>query len=606
MFKNIAKLLKGRVWRLIKVEILFTAMFVFLAVPVCGLLSTLAMKMAGFKHVGDDNAAAYLMNPLVIIAIILQMLIIAYMTLANIMAILTCLYSSKTEKIKTFDIMLDGFKETKTVLKKGKVFFVIYLLLLVPLANLATISDGAIGLHVPEFIVDAIKNNVLIVGLIGILLLVILYFLIRWAFAIHYMFAEEISFKEARKKSREYTKGKKIRVLLEVILTPIIYGIIMTVAFAIIMAVVFLLIKFFVPTNVQFTFALNTTYIGMLIFILITFLLAMPVFYSVISAEFNRNYEVKEVSVTSYKKAPKVIILVVMLVFIAGSVAAFASDIVSMDDVMLGVNIPDIHAHRGSSINNPENSMAAFKQAIKDEADYIELDVHQTKDQKIVVTHDSSLSRITSGKVNKEVYELTYDEIHKLDVGSWFDKKFSYLRVATLDEVMDLCKGKIKLNIEIKPTGHEKDFEKHVIEIVRRHNFENDCMLASLNYDSVKKVKELAPDIKTLALFISAVGDFSVYKEADAFSVEETFLDDDFVPSVHQKGKEVLLWTINRKENCREALDKGVDGIITDNPLMVQEVIAEEPEGQVIIDIISEIFPDKVSDAGDGYNTKSP
>lgn len=111
-----------------------------------------------------------------------------------------------------------------------------------------------------------------------------------------------------------------------------------------------------------------------------------------------------------------------------------------------------------------------------------------------MVTHDEGLKRIAA--IPKNVWELTYDELARYDVGSWFSTDYSDLRVAKLDEVLKLCKGKIKLNIELKPTGHEPDFEQHVLDLIHENDYkEGEYILASLNADALKTLKRLEPNV---------------------------------------------------------------------------------------------------------------
>ena len=108
----------------------------------------------------------------------------------------------------------------------------------------------------------------------------------------------------------------------------------------------------------------------------------------------------------------------------------------------------EITAHRGDVSQAPENTIPAFKAAIESGADWIELDINQTKDGVLVVLHDENLMRVAG--VPHKVRDLTYDEIRSLDVGSRLGPDFQGTSIPTLSEVLDYCRGKIKLNIEIK------------------------------------------------------------------------------------------------------------------------------------------------------------
>ena len=240
----------------------------------------------------------------------------------------------------------------------------------------------------------------------------------------------------------------------------------------------------------------------------------------------------------------------------------------------------------------PENSIPAYAAAIEQGADWIELDVHQTADNIVVISHDANIKRISG--VDKNIWEMTYAELETYDVGSWFSDEYSYLRLPTLDEVIKLCKGKIKLNIEIKPTGHETDFEKNVIDIVKANGFENDCMLASLDIEALKKVKEIDPNIKTLYDMAVAAGNISEMTFIDGFSIEETFIDYDIVDQIHQNNKKVFVWTVNEPSNIINICKYDIDNILTDDPLTAREVINEEKLSDSTVDFVNLFFKEEM------------
>ena len=154
-----------------------------------------------------------------------------------------------------------------------------------------------------------------------------------------------------------------------------------------------------------------------------------------------------------------------------------------------------ITAHRGDQSAAPENTLSAFEAAIENGADYVELDVTETKDGILVILHDDSLMRTTG--LEKNIWDVTYEETQKLDAGSWYLADFAGERIPTLEEVIGLCKGKIKMNIEIKIAGYEsKEFVEKVVALIQREEILNQCIVTSFDYDTVRKVKELEPAIQ--------------------------------------------------------------------------------------------------------------
>ena len=238
---------------------------------------------------------------------------------------------------------------------------------------------------------------------------------------------------------------------------------------------------------------------------------------------------------------------------------------------MLGGAAPIVTAHRGYSAAAPENTLPAFQLAIDHGCERAELDVQMTKDGIVMVTHDANLRRC-AGR-NGNIYNLTYDEVRRLDAGRWFGQKYTGTRVPTLEEVLDQCKGRIQLNIEIKPNAATPELEAETVRIIYEKGFEHDCVITSQSYDTLCKVKELAPEIQTGYILALGVGSYYDLPAADFFSVESTFITPGMVQQIHLRGKTISAWTVNRQEDASDLLSLGVDDIITDKPEMVQQLM---------------------------------
>ena len=157
--------------------------------------------------------------------------------------------------------------------------------------------------------------------------------------------------------------------------------------------------------------------------------------------------------------------------------------ILPQDDALLtavGGVTPLVTFHRGDCTVAPENTLPAFRSAILKGGDRIELDVQMTSDGVVVVTHDSNLKRCT-GK-NAKVYDLTYAEVAQLDAGRWFSSRFADTRIPTLEQVLQLCRGRIGLNVEIKPSAATPALEAETVRLLREYGFDSsNCVITSYN-----------------------------------------------------------------------------------------------------------------------------
>jgi glycerophosphoryl diester phosphodiesterase len=222
-----------------------------------------------------------------------------------------------------------------------------------------------------------------------------------------------------------------------------------------------------------------------------------------------------------------------------------------------------VTAHRGHSRAAPENTLSAVRKAIASGADYVEMDVQQTADGVVVLLHDRDLKRVAGDP--RRIEEVSYDEVRKLDVGNWFDPAFAGERVPTLIEILNLCRGRIKLNIELKFYGPDRRLAREVARLVREQDLESDCLVTSLNDDALLEVKRHNPHLRTGLIVAHALGDVSRL-ENEVLSVRAGGLSDDLLRAAHRLGKEVHVWTVNDARQMAQLIKRGVDGIITSDP----------------------------------------
>jgi len=227
-------------------------------------------------------------------------------------------------------------------------------------------------------------------------------------------------------------------------------------------------------------------------------------------------------------------------------------------------------AHRGASRAAPENTLAAFSLAISLGADGIEFDVHATADGHLVVLHDETVNRTTNG--SGAIARLTLEQVRSLDAGSWFAPRYVGERIPLLEEVLELARGRLLVDIELKAPG----IEVQVVEMVRKLRMEPSVVISSFSPEAVLAVKGIAPGIAVglLALQGDPTAAFSL--GAQVFLPPVDALSRDLVQSCHRQGISVVAWTALTEEDVREAIRLGVDGIIADDPAMARRVLEEE------------------------------
>ncbi len=231
-----------------------------------------------------------------------------------------------------------------------------------------------------------------------------------------------------------------------------------------------------------------------------------------------------------------------------------------------------ITAHRGGAGVAPENTLAAMRQAIEDGTDWIEIDVQESSDGVVIVAHDSDLAKVAGNPV--KIWAATAEELRTIDIGSYFDERFKGERVPTLEEVLQLCIGKVRVNIELKYYGHTQDLENRVIELVERFGMESEIVVMSLELKGIQKVKAQRPDWKVGLLTAVSAGDLTRAR-SDFLAVSSKLATRSFVQSSHRREKSVSAWTVNDAYSMSAMMSRGVDNLITDYPALARQVLAE-------------------------------
>lgn len=233
---------------------------------------------------------------------------------------------------------------------------------------------------------------------------------------------------------------------------------------------------------------------------------------------------------------------------------------------------PAIIAHRGSSALAPENTLSAIEQAIADGADYIELDLRRTADGVPVLWHDATLMRIAG--VHRYVREVSFAELRMLDAGGWFSPRFSGEPVATLEEALELACRRARLYLEIKPAPDASELVRDTIGLLQRAGCVEGTVIASMDPGVVRHVRRLDPDLATALLAQFIVGPLDEHG-FDALGLRHNRVTPRAVAAARRGGYELHAWTVNERADMVRLLDMGVDGIITDYPHVLADLLAE-------------------------------
>ena len=249
---------------------------------------------------------------------------------------------------------------------------------------------------------------------------------------------------------------------------------------------------------------------------------------------------------------------------------------------MLFSNLPKpaIIAHRGASACAPENTLAAFKLALEQGADAIELDAKLSADEQVVVIHDQTLDRTTP--VSGRVRDFIMADLHKMDAGSHFDVAFLGEPIPTLDEVFKAVGQLTYINVELTnyATPNDKLPDK-VAELVKRHKLQQRVFFSSFYISNLIRIRRRLPEVPVGLLLASGwKGDLSHFISIFLLRYQSLHpaLRDvslQMVQQTHKKGIPLFVYTVNQEADMRRLFEIGVDGIFTADPILAQTVLGK-------------------------------
>lgn len=598
MIKEIKKISHYNFKNLLKFEFIFKLLTVIVFSPLFLGIFNFIMKITGYNYLTKENFLNFLLNPLTLIMLIILFIFITIYSLFDIGVIIKlvdCSYQKKEVELK--EVVTSSLKKSFQVFHLKNILIIFLVIFLIPFLNMGMGISLISSIKIPEFIMDFIKDN----QVLSIMYLLLVTFLItvflNWIYSLHYYFLENCSFKEAIVKSKNLIKKSHLKDLLEIILNQFLLSIIYVITIIVEIIIIFLINKIFQNISFLNSFLITIIWLFIAVSFIIYAILSSSISYTILSLLFYQHKKEKKEPINHLKiskitkKKPTKNFLTTPLIITVLIVLTFITNLIINGKFNLNIEYirtMEVTAHRGASSSYPENTMSAFKGAKELGADYIELDVQQTKDNQIIVLHDTNFKRTAS--INLNTWEATLEDVEKLDVGSFKDEKFAGEKVPLFDDVVRWAKeNNMKLNIELKPTGHEENFEKNVADIIKKYHFENNCVVTSQVYEVLENFKKVDEDITTVYVTALAYGDITELNAADFFSVEATSITKSMVSKIHNEGKQIYAWTVNTDDGIKKMIELKVDNIITDDITKAKNIIYASKTSNVITEIIKGI-----------------
>ena len=596
-----ARWLQGRVQSsLLTALLIYKLLTLFAFVPLMQSLWAMALRFSPTQYITTDNLAGLLRAPTLLAAIFVIVTCTAWWALFEFALILCGLdYARHSQRCRLLPLLRRAALSIRHAFLPKNWGALLYAAVLLPFTNVFLTSNYISQLAVPEYIAEVIHGNLLGHIAYTVVFLLLCALSVGWILSLHYFILEGKDFRAAHHAAFAWIREhpvKKVLMLARWYLRVLIKCVLLVLLPSLMLYILLAMVGLY--SNILML-ALWRSYLLILLPFSVYLLdclmtLSFEAFLSAAYYEQADAVSPEDSALNSqhYRKRGRLFLgtawTVILLAWLSVGLAAAVMPDVAQALVSYFVPATTVTSHRGYSAVAPENTLPAFEAAINAGADCAELDVQMTKDGVVMVTHDTNLKRTTG--CNANIYDLTYDEVRALDAGSFMGAEFAGTKIPTLQEVLDLCKGRIRLNIEIKSSSVTPDLEAETARLITENGWVNDCVVTSLDYNSLVKVKQAAPEIRCGYILAVGVGNYYDLPAADFFSVESTFITSGMVQQLHQRGKTVSAWTIDREDDARKMQELGVDDIITGDPLMVQRVLAESSENEQLLESFRDFF----------------
>jgi len=579
-----------RTWpQLLTTDVIFKAIAFALLTPFVGFALRFFMSTSGNTVLADQDILFFVLSPIGIVALVtISAIILGIIALEQGCLMTIGLAAIQNAHIGSLEVLWGTARHAGSILHLTIRMVTRLLLIAAPflaaggLVYLTLLTNFDINYYLTK------KPPVfwLAAGIIGTLLVVmtilIVHRLIRWTFALPLHLFENSDVSDTLTRSRKKTKGHRWKIFL--VLTG--WAGMSLLLSALITAAVGLLGRLILPAFAGsmelLVFVMGGLFLLWSSVNLVISIFAASAFALLIVRMYDRLAEPRKTGrilsetigsspvgkrwkLSFGKLLAGLAIVTVIPVFIGGALV----DGIRLDDDVL------IMAHRGAAGAAPENTLASIERAIADNADFVEIDVQETSDDEVVVIHDSDLMKV--GGTNLKIWDATYEQLQGIDVGSWFSPEFSGERVPKLEQVLALCREKVRVNIELKYYGHDKRLEERVVEIVEAADMASQIVVMSLKYKAIEKMRKLRPDWTLGLLTAKAVGNLTKL-DADFLAVHTGIVNGRFVRDAHKKGKKVFAWTVNDALQMSKMISLGVDGLITDEPALARSVLKERAD----------------------------
>lgn len=479
------------------------------------------------------------------------------------------------EKPSVLLCIKEGFLSIKRILNPVGLLVVLFISLFAPIIGFGIMISLTQEFYIPKFISSVIWSNPLYsVGMVVVIAALFAVGLL-FAFILHGAVLDGIPLSKSAGNSLKLVRRNLKKYIFELFRFFITLVIIFVISVVVVVGVLFLV--FLLPVSQDVMIPLSVALLSTLFFVLVMMIMMVTPFFILkltsLYLSFNSNgewsYEKRK-----KRKSPVVIATASVVVLSVASLTVLVSifyEIIFPNTVTTGYI-----AHRAGGYEAPENTVAGLEAAYKLNASGGEIDIQRTSDGKYVVNHDADFSRVAG--VNKKPSEMTLEEVKQLRVDGE--------PVPTFEEMLETSKDKLTLYVELKGETADLQMAEDAVKTIKDYNMIDGAVVISLKYDLIDYIETNYPEIQTGYLAFASFGDTESLN-CDYLALEEEVVTDELIGRIHNKGKKLLIWTVNEDDDISDYIQCGADELITDNVSGAKRITEEIEEASPMLRIIN-------------------
>lgn len=543
------------------------------------------LSQSDIPYLGVDNLLSiFTQHPLAAFELIVMLLVVLLLVYIQFSILLGGLDNIRRRTgLGVRAVVVEGLRDVRHLKPSGFGFFILYLLLVMPFAGVIIHTQLLAKVELPTFVLDWLVTKPLYAVLVLIFYVAMAYLGVRWLRVLPITILKDQSLIVSAGESWRETRGKFWAYALRLGVLATIFVLIGFGWSALLVGIQNLADQ----TGIAFGVAIVTLTLliagqillsGMSSVIYLLFLIAPD------DVKAGRVHFVADQSHHWFRR---------MVVLVAGGTGVLIMGVFS-GFYMKGAlsEAPLTISHRGVDAGNGvQNTIPALAKTSRLKPDYVEMDLHETKDGQFVVLHDENLKALAG--INKTPRELTLAQLQQITVS----ENGHHAKLASFDDYLAAANAlHQKLIVELKPTkADSSDMLQRFIDHYATTLVKHGDRVHSLSYSLMVKLHREVP--KLPANFIMPFSLVAPQTKLSGYTVEETTLDDAFVDTVHRQHQTVWAWTVNDRDSMTQMVFEDVDGIITDNLSELKQVIAEQNDHPSYAQRL-EVFATTLSDFG--------